>query len=310
MVSSLKDVAQAPICGRDPAQNARVPQSRTEWLLIGATAVLLGGCWNSLIAQQTPTPVPSLSDFGLLKGTGTPACEAYMDRIQRGFGSPLPPDVITPGTMGVPELGPRPRGDIEEPSPLLENVFNFLWERDVNPAMNVPVNGLEDWRGTPEQIAAAKNGFGSRFDDNLGYWGFRLPRLDIDNDGTVDDLFYLDHGGGSVLLALEPDRTTIDVDKTERILKHPSRRATGWGYVRPPWPDESVQRIQPVSDAYVSARYVVLQFNGKFFVSLTFGNHPASSSRRSANDLATSKLFLTEGNRSEELCEYGRLVPQ
>ncbi len=119
-------------------------------------------------------------------------------------------------------------------------------------------------------------------------------------------MFYLGHYAGRVILVLNADRTTIDVEKTEKILKHPSRRTAGWGFVRPPWPDESVQRTTRVTDAYVSVQYVVLSYKGKIFLDLSWRVHPEYSVR-AWGQRATSKLYLTEGERSEEICEYGRL---
>jgi hypothetical protein len=165
---------------------------------------------------------------------------------------------------------------------------------------------LQAWRGTPEQLEQARAGFVTRLDADVGSFGYRLARIDIDNDGSPDDLFYLDHNAGKILLALNTDQTTIDVETTERILKHPSRRSAGWGYTRPAFPDEALQGVTRVSDAYISVQYNVLVYNGKFYVDLAWRVYPEYSVN-GWNERATSRLCFTAGEQSEEICEYGRL---
>ncbi len=150
----------SPVRGRKPWVGAA----------LGITAAL-AGCSGSAVAQQ-PAGAEALGvEFGLLKGAGTPVCEAYMARIaNRPIDPRLPAERIGPDEMGVPDFGPVLGGFVSE-SPLLQNVVDFLWERDVNPAMNTGVEP-EAWRGTLEQLAAARVGFAVRMQADMDYFGY------------------------------------------------------------------------------------------------------------------------------------------
>jgi hypothetical protein len=105
---------------------------------------------------------------------------------------------------------------------------------------------------------------------------------------------------------LNADRTDVDVAKTERILKHPSRAAAQWPDVRAPWPDElSAERVRPVVDAYYGARYGALLYEGTAYVWFAWDTHPQYSitewTRR-----RTEHIYRTVGELSEEVCEFRR----
>jgi hypothetical protein len=206
--------------------------------------------------------------------------------------------------MSLADLGPALGGYVSE-SPLLENVAEFVWKRDVNPAKYAAIEP-DAWRRTADQLESAHAHFIEGLESDIGYGGYRLARLDIDNDGVLDNVFYQGRATGSTLLVLNADRVSIDVKKTERILKHPTRLQAGWGDVRRPFPDEPDASLVWVGDAYDGTAYLVLSYHGKYYVSFSWVYHPDYSAR-AWRLRSTSRLYLNEGEHSEELCEFGSL---
>jgi hypothetical protein len=87
-------------------------------------AVVLGGCSTTATAQQPPDDSALAREFGLLKGSDEPVCEAYVARIRNVIDSRGPPEPIRPNEMAIADLGPV-RGEFVSESELLKNVAEF-----------------------------------------------------------------------------------------------------------------------------------------------------------------------------------------
>jgi hypothetical protein len=260
--------------------------------------VLLTGC-STVVEAQQPAAAPRYT-VELLHGAGTPICDAYADWLRAGE----PMTAVSTGFR--PDLGERRAGFGREWQPLLSNVEQFVWERDANPARYFWIDRLPDWQRTPDQLREARELFHQRFEGGIGAVGYQLGSLDLDNDGTPENTLFSVRQSGTTLLVLNADRTDVDVAKTERILKHPSRAAAQWPDVRAPWPDElSAERVRPVVDAYYGARYGALLYEGTAYVWFAWDTHPQYSitewTRR-----RTEHIYRTVGELSEEVCEFRR----
>jgi len=190
----------------------------------------LGGCSSDGFAQPRPQliPGPGNASLELVLGAGTPLCEAYARSWAQDFSGRGEDE------FRRTDVGEVRRGFDEEERRLVNNVREFVWTRDANAAYYVA-----DWHGTAEQLAEAREEFGSRFwTEKVAAFGYRVSSIDIDNDGAVDNVFSMSEAGGFPLVVLNEGATNVDSEKTERILMHPSRRQAGWAEMRPAWPDE------------------------------------------------------------------------
>jgi hypothetical protein len=275
-------------------RSVRGGNTRAVWLaLVFSSAV--SGCSTQATAQPATTQGPH---YVVSMGEGTPVCEAFQTIKTK--------TVLVNGVPDVPEFGrPRYGDDYDGPEwALLRKVRDFLWVRDVNPVNHLPSTEAAQWRGTPEQLESARRNFFVQFERDVSSpLGYRIGQFDIDNDGVSDRIFYRS-GPGSTLLVLNGDETDVDVERTERILKHPSRHDAGWPEVRPPWPNErarSEQAIYPVTDAYTSAEYGVFIFEGNTYVDLWWSQHPEYSGADRWT-VGAAHVYLTEGTVSREVC--------
>jgi hypothetical protein len=263
----------------------------TRSYLVAASSLLLG-CIH-IVDAQTP---PQFA-IELVRGSGEPMCEAYAEwsRTGRRLGDAA-------AQRFQVDLGERFIGS-EDEWLLLTNVEQFLWERDANPARYVPVNEAPRWQRTPEQLEVARQRFHRVFEMDLSRWGYQLGQVDVDNDGMSDPVFFTRRQSGSTLLMLDALRTAVDLEKTERILRHMARAAAAWPDVRPPWPEEpSLYSLVPVGDALGGAEYNVLSYDGRIYVSFLWSRHP-DFSVGAWRDRRTEHIFRTLGDVSEELCE-------
>jgi hypothetical protein len=208
-----------------------------------------------------------------------------------------------------PDLGRRHVG-YEDEWQLLTRVEDFLWTRDVNPAENVTLTQVPTWDGNPEQLTEARRGFHERFSRAIDGFGYYTPRIDVDNDGEAETVFFARTQTSATLLVLTDDAGDVDVEKTERLLKHPSRKQGGWGDVRAAWPDERRtydQEIMPVTDAYLFARYEIWSRQQIVYVSFSWFVHPEFSIT-DWSQRKTEHVYLTTASESIEVCEIRYLI--
>jgi len=263
-----------------------------------AAVAILPACSSVLEAQ----PPPANLDSSLLKGSGIPICESYTDWIERR----QPTDSASPFRV---DLGQRYVG-LESEWFLLTKVEDYVWERDVNPANNVQVDQVPQWQGTLEQRARARELFHKRFEMDLAGHGYQIGLVDVDNNAVAENVFFSSRQSGSTLVVLNEDKTDVDVEKTEKILAHPSRREAGWRETKPTPPDDtrfSIWPVVPVYDAYFGAEYAVLSFEGTTFVWFRWRVHPDYTIRE-WSERDTQHIYRTDGDRSEEVCEI-RIIP-
>jgi hypothetical protein len=259
----------------------------------------LWGCSPTVDAQASQ-PTPGYT-FEILRGGGTPVCEAYVGWLRRG----QPHDAASAGfnlDLGEPHFG------FGEEWSFLDRVEQFLWERDVNPANHVPIEQLPQWQRTPAQMAEARHHFHVVFEGSLG--GYHLASLDIDNDGGSDRVFFAARQVGSTLLVLNADGTDVDAERTEHLLGRLARLDTKRGDVRHSWPDEIRTRgldLSPVEDIYDGAEYGVFRYESSTYLTFRWYFHPDFSvpewsARR------TLHVYCPAVDGPQEICEL-RVVP-
>ena len=271
-------------------------------LLCSAVLVVIGaGCAAAALGQATPEllPGPGNNSLELVQGAGTALCDAYAAFLARGSTNE------TPREFREPDFGMLHRNYEQDERRLGTKVRDFIWMRDANHAAYVVTDDRTPWRGTPEQLAEGEDDFGQRFWTRLAAFGYRVFSIDIDNDGKLDNVFFMPDDGGFPLLVLNRDSTDVDSIKTERILMHPSRQQAGWPDMRPAWPDELRtfgQASMPGTDAYRGAHYSVALFGGKVYIGFVWDVHPEYSipdwgMRR------TQHLYEVESGNRIERCE-------
>jgi len=240
-------------------------------------------------------PVPR-ADIEFLSGRETPVCKAYTDPLRRREWDD-PAFHVDLGDTHYP-FG------LVEPWILLEPIENFLWERDVNAANYFLVTQMTEWQRTPEQLADARRRFHDTFETELNASGYQVGRIDIDNDGTLDNVFFTTRQSGSTLLVLNTARTQVDIARSERLLAHPSRAAAGWPDVRPPREGEpSKYALWPGLDAYHSTEYHVFVYDGATYYRFLWTVHPDHSTREWIQR-GTEHIFRIDGAEKAEVCEF------
>jgi hypothetical protein len=250
------------------------------------------GC-STLVESQPPPPMPRFT-IDLLKGRGTQVCEAYTDWLRRG----QPADRVFDVDLGERLVGYEPEWL------LLGNVEAYLWARDVNPTRYVTLDQLPQWKRTPEQLSEARDGFHRMFASDIEFLGYRVARVDIDNDGVADNVFFTVRQSGSTLLVLNDEKTEVDRTRTERLLAHMRRAAAGWPDVIAPWPDERSQyALRPVMDAYSGAYYIVFSYMGSVYVRFWWDSHPEHSTSEWI-EIGTQHIFRVDKLDRTEVCEY------
>lgn len=257
------------------------------------------------------TAPPSLAGrYELLEGKGVEVCEAYQENLN-SFKPTLP--MVCQRSVN-PQLKNFSKPDwqrIDATTGVIEKIDEFLWKRDANPIYYVsyfmsPAN----WRGTREQYAKAKQGYlagrSGRF-----VIGHLVGEIDIDNDGTLDDV-YLDRACGAfgaLLLVLNSDRTDIDRAKTALVMRHPSRAKQGLRELRPLAPGEVAMPQMKnsgytmVEDALHWAFYDVFRYKDKNYFDVWWNKHPDFVGKP-AHDVGRLRVYLTESRRVRETCSY------
>jgi hypothetical protein len=246
---------------------------------------------TSAIASEAPVA-------WLTEGQGLPVCEAYLQEvIRRGFR-------VTPDCIGDREFhdkrlirhsGPFEFGTKEEEHESMEalksglyfaHIYPFIVRYDQKPARYFPTPELRSWKGTPKQLALARQQRLSFTEMGPGSWpvnGRIITRADIDNDGTKDRLFFLqrcsgfgitsDLEGGRTMMApviLKPDKDQVDVARTLRVLRTPIRRKSErvWRELRDFRGLPLVDR--PTAEMASDSAFGLFTFSGQTYVDFTW----------------------------------------
>ena len=265
-------------------------------------------------------PAAHAGQYVLEKGKGVEVCEAYEKNLNsfkprgpfRG-NRPINPEFKD---FSKPDL----KGWVEDPTPGSrtfpeEKIDRFLWERDANPVYSYR-GGIAKWRGTPAQYEEAwkrfkflRRGPGIQTADRE-----KIGAVDIDNDGTPDNV-YLDERGndlGAPLLVLNADRSDLDYAKTKLVMQHPSRKEQGLGELRKLAPGERATAeaekfgYTPFEDSLHGASYDVFQYKNRTYFDLWWIRHTDYQGKLDF-EVGVGKplrVFVIENNRTREVCTY------
>ncbi len=236
--------------------------------------------------------------FSLRKGRGTPVCEAYLQRLNESTYTKLP-------YCGLPD-------DTRVPSfPRLNRVW-MTW-----PEIEKIKGNLDDFVGKGVLSPGKPRSY-----ENTGYQPstYRFdPKIDIDNDGTPDDVIMWDsesrdhpqcgqyYGqasdldkGSAIGVILKSDGLNIDEKKTREVFGN----KVG-GYIVPTGPDEIP--VLYARYAPVGLGYNVFEYQRLFYYStyLDDTNMSPSERRRVVDVLG---VFLRKNSVTEEICEYHSVI--
>jgi len=257
--------------------------------------------------------------YDLVKGKGVEVCEAYEKNLN-SFKPRLPFRGQRPVNPEFKDFSkPDLKGSYEDPSPEnprsfpAEKIDRFLWERDANPIYQFPVTEWPKWRGTPEQYERAWKSFRTRKGPghNIGNQGDLVGLVDIDNDGTPDNI-YLDRWGEVTgpLLVLNADRSDLDYEKTKLTMQHPSRKEQGMGEFRPLAKDAPDYHPHKkfgrtwVEDSLYGAGYDVFQYKSRTYFDLWWIRHPDHQGKLDFQVGKPLRVFIIENNKTREICTY------
>lgn len=251
--------------------------------------------------------------YELEKGKGVEVCEAYGKSLAS---PPSATGYLRASHPSFPELSgfSKPkleRLDWQKRGGLMGKVDNFLWERDANPAHYLSEAQRRDWRGTPAQWARARPGYDDYRSHKVSV-NYELTRLDIDNDGTVDNV-YVDQPAppyGRLLLVLNADQTDLDYEKTKLVMVHPSRKEQGLGITRPvkkgDWgisPDAISRGYTLVEDSLHYAHYDLFRYKDKVYFDLWWSRHPDYKGKWD-EEVGRLRVYTIDQQQTHEVCSY------
>jgi hypothetical protein len=270
-----------------------------------SVSLILGIIWTllSLAAEA--------DRYELVKGKGVEVCEAYEKNLNSV--NQRPPmrcqRMLNPNfkDFAKPEWG-----RIDATTGVIPKIDEFLWKRDANPIYYVLPKDWAKWVGTKEQYAAARRRYlvnrERRF--MIGHLTARVD-IDIDNDGTVDNV-YLDracNAYGALLLVLNDKGSDIDQKKTELVMRHPSRAAQGLGELRriakgeQQSPDLAKLGVVPVEDSLHWAFYDVFLYKRISYFDLWWYAH-SSYLGKPDYEVGELHVFSAKGPDVREVCTY------
>lgn len=285
-----------------------------------AASLLVGGCMAACASQTAPTAAQIGSartaasvgqnrqqPFELSQGHGLPVCEAYVKMLQAGppirasaecDSSPTTFQGIAAFDLNV-KYGPMS----EE---LVDQIVDFLWERDVNPAWYFGRDAYASWRAAPDQLRAAKQGFRGDVLRRMSF-GLRQARIDIDNDGSAEQIVYLARSicsdAPAMPIVLTGDGQAIDKTKTAILARHPIRSDPRWHEARTLGPTEragSDIRIVALPDAFNSAQYVFFSFASETYFALRW--YPEIEHALDAVSPQQREVYLARHGQVKQIC--------
>lgn len=286
--------------------------------LVAAAALLL-----------TTAPVLA-GQYVLEKGKGVEVCEAYQKNLNAmipyGYSAEAARKLqgtVDPAGMGYlrashpnfPESAGFSRAKLERlvefnpPPQALLKIDNFLWERDANPAYYMTEAQRRDWRGTPKQWEQVRPAYDDNRNRRLSV-GHRVTRMDIDNDGALDNVYIDQPGSGSALLVLNADLSDVDREKTRLVTVHPSRKEQGAGLTRPvkkgDWgiPPIDIKRGYTFTeDSLHDAYYDLFRYKDKTYFDLWWSGHPDFKGKRDI-EVGRLRVYTIEQKQTREVCVY------
>lgn len=245
------------------------------------------------------SPVSAFAgQYELVKGKGVEVCEAY----GKNLNSLNPPLALTELERKLnPEFKDFSKPQWEKmyfhtdgAEKLFPKIDLFLWERDANPVYYFPVTEWKNWRGTPRQYAQAWKQY-KKVRQAILSVGLPITKVDIDNDGKIENIAH-DSVNNNILLVLNDDETDIDLEKTSRFLQHSSRKAKGKG--------ELTADGKRVKDAMHTLSYDVFIYKQKTYFDLFVNLWEEGKTMGHESIWGELRVFITENQKSHEMCKY------
>jgi hypothetical protein len=266
-------------------------------------------------AAQTSTQLSPAYRFHLAKGQGVAVCEAYLERLNT-TNYQDPPYCDRPENDAIAGFARLNRVPLsaETVQALLPRVQGFTEQS--NQDLGEIINAGRQRDGLPfsQPLSDVKNHLGR----DIKVWQYDPP-VDIDNDGVPDNVVVW-HGFGAsggtgrcgrenpygkwrerqsqIAYVLTTNNERIDVFKTITIFGHPSG-----GYRIP---DES-GRGTPISAFRPVGREIgIFKYQDRYYFDTFFDSWGDFQNQRgkSADIFNTLAVFLRQGGKTQQVCEY------
>jgi len=270
-------------------------------------------------AEQERSAEDEAYRFKLVKGAGVSVCDAYLERLNNTDYN-FPPYCDRPESETVPgftELNRVPLS-AEEVQVLLPRVQGFMWNR--NQDTRDLGNAAKAMLGMPlsqEDLSTVKGNLAR----GLKVWRYD-PAIDIDNDGTSDNIIVW-HGYGAsgytgrcgqgspydkghdtplrqaqLPYVLTSDNEHIDVFKTMRVFGHPSG---GYRFSTKDGRTALSENFRPIGPTIGIFQHQDLYYFDTFFDQ--WGDFQNQRGKREDihNTLA---VFLRKEGKTQQICEY------
>jgi hypothetical protein len=246
---------------------------------------------------------PTQLEFAITKGKGTPVCDAYLERLRK--------TVFTdPPFCGRPESDAVKGFDVLHRVPLTAQQVHTLYDR----VSSLASRGFQD---SQDYVAAESERRGLPFSREpvasiqkflelgLSVWGYE-PWVDIDNDGTPENLIIWNGIGGSFGSSARCGATDMmPGDQMVRQYQLP--------YVLTPHGDaiDTYRTFtlfgDPSAPIAVGKRFMqftqfagVFRFQGTFY----FDSFTASEDQPGTNGAETLVVYLRKEKKTRQVCEY------
>jgi hypothetical protein len=275
---------------------------RTRWTLAGLTSGLCLLLPALLVAAS----------LELIEGKGTAVCEAYQSATrawEQGVACMGDESLDGPGIARI--LGPLTeiRNGTDERYPeyaLMVSAGEFITQHDINLAAYYYTFQLGEWRATPEQRVIAQREVGNRGDQHFPEGIQRTLEVDVNNDGTRDSVLFFPHcytGSTatsltmSAPLLLNETRTTVDVERTQTLLRKPIR------YHFSPQPRQLPDgRWVADADFYSQSSYGFFSFKGRIYFDFRWDAKPEQLP--DPNESAVLRVYLAKGSATRAVCAF------
>lgn len=284
---------------------------------------LRGAMTAALLLSLSFIAIPSdAGRYELIKGKGVDVCEAY-EKSLNSFQPKVPMVCGRPvsSKLGFDKPNWKQIDSFPNGAVIAETFWDFtefLWQRDVNPVRYFRSDKWPQWKGTSTQYKEAYRAYRDNRERLLIDKPPLFAEFDIDNDGKRDRI-YFEHPCGSVygdlLAVLSSNYKTIDRQRTERLMPHPSFKRMGLGVFRPvkkgDWgiPPLFVERgFMPVEDAMSDAHYDVFLYKGITYIDQWWSSHPDFKGK---SDTVAGRLrvYQPTPTGTVEICIYRFVYP-
>lgn len=258
----------------------------------------------------------TFADYELIKGKGVDVCDAYLKNLSSFNGTiwvrrPINPEFKD---FSKPEWGKTIWSgaidhSVPDPDDLFQKINDFLFKRDANPAYYVSLEDQLAWSGAKQQIEKAHEGF-IDYREQSHVAGNSIGRVDIDNDGKQELVYYDNNSGGQLLMVLKDDGTDIDYAKTRFVMQHKSRAEDRLGVFRPLHDNEKLlgdfekyTHKKLDENAIYDASYDVFFYKGKTYFDL-MGYKKPGFERDYYGDKGPLRVYIIENKQAQEVCTY------